>query len=254
MTFLTNKKILIFGIKNNFSIAYGIALSMYQQNANLAFVYHNKKSKKNIAQLASQVRSKIILYCDINSDNSINHLFKHLSELWGTFDGIVHSIAYTPTLQLHHDYLDIINRKDFLNAHETNSFSLVALVKAAKDFLNQNSSIVTISYIGAIKYVPYYNIMGIVKASLESNVRYLAFSMGKKKIRVNAISAGAIKTTSSYGIKSFYKILVSDKKKSPLNKTITSQEIGNVAAFLCSNLSSGITGQVIFVDAGINIA
>ncbi|ABJ90639.1 enoyl-ACP reductase FabI [Buchnera aphidicola] len=253
MAFLKKKKILIFGIKNHFSIAWGIALAMYKQNAKLAFVYHSKKSKKNIKILAKKVKSKIILYCDINSDDSIQTLFKILFKKWGMFDGIVHSIANISKIQLTNDYIKVINRLDFLYAHEVNSFSLVAIIKASKNILNKNSSILTLSYIGAIKYIPYYNIMGIPKASLESNVRYLAVSLGKKNIKINAISSGPIKTVSSYGIKNFSKIFDISKNNSLFNKNVTIKEIGNVAAFLCSNLSLGITGQVIYVDYGLNI-
>lgn len=253
MTFLKNKKILILGVRNHYSIAWGIATSMYQQKAILAFVYHQDKSKKKIIQLAHQVNSKIILKCDLNSDHSIKKLLKKLFKTWGFFDGIVHSIAYTSSIQLNFNYIDVINRIDFLKAHEINSFSLVALIKEARYFLNENSSIVTLSYIGSIKFIPYYNIMGVVKSSLESNVRYLAGSLGRKKIRINAISSGPVKTASSYRIKNFHKILTLCKKKSPLGKNITIQEIGNTAAFLCSDLSSGITGQIIYVDAGMSI-
>ncbi|VFP77749.1 enoyl-ACP reductase FabI [Buchnera aphidicola] len=253
MAFLKNKKILIFGIKNHFSIAWGIAIAMYKQKAKLAFTYHDIKSKKKIEYLAKKVHSKIILECDLNSDKSIKILFKNLYKVWNTFDGVVHSIAYVPRIQLNKNYVKIINRKDFLDAHELNSFSLVAIVKEAEIFLNNKSVILTLSYIGSIKYIPYYNIMGIVKASLEANVRCLSASLGRKNIRVNAISAGPIKTTSSYGIKNFHKILENNRNNSPLRANITTQEIGNVAAFLCSDLSSGITGQIIYVDHGNNI-
>ncbi|VFP83659.1 enoyl-ACP reductase FabI [Buchnera aphidicola] len=252
MAFLKNKNILIFGVKNHFSIAWGIAMAMHKQKAKLAFVYHNIKSKKKIMLLAKKVQSKIILECDINSDQSINQLFKNLSKIWNTLDGIVHSVAYVPILQLNKNYIKVINRKNFLNAHETNSFSLVAIAQVAEKFLNSESAILTLSYIGAVRYIPYYNIMGVAKASLEANVRYLSASIGKN-IRVNAISAGPIKTTASYGIKNFKKIITISKDNSLLHKNITIQEIGDVAAFLCSNLSRGITGQVIYVDTGNNI-
>ncbi|VFP81088.1 Enoyl-[acyl-carrier-protein] reductase [NADH] FabI [Buchnera aphidicola (Cinara kochiana kochiana)] len=252
MTFLKNKNILIFGVKNHFSIAWGIAMSMYKQKAKLAFVYHNVKSKKNIILLAEKVQSNIVLECDVTSDNSIIQLFKSLSKIWKKLDGIVHSIAYVEKFQLNKNYIKVVNRKNFLHAHEVNSFSLVAIAQAAKKFLNNKSAIITLSYIGAVKYVPYYNIMGISKASLEANVRYLAASIGKN-IRVNAISAGPIKTTASYGIRNFHKIITVSKDNSLLHKNITIQEIGDVAAFLCSDLSRGITGQIIYVDTGNNI-
>ncbi|VFP88243.1 Enoyl-[acyl-carrier-protein] reductase [NADH] FabI [Buchnera aphidicola (Cinara piceae)] len=253
MSFLKNKKILIFGVKNYFSIAWGIAISMYKQKAKLAFVYHNKKSKQKIIPLAKEVNSKIILQCDVNSDESIKKLFIKLFKIWGMFDGIIHSIAYVPRIQLNKDFIKTINRINFLNAIETNSFSLIAIIKEAEKFLNKKSSILTLTYIGAIKCIPYYNIMGITKAALESSVRYLSISMGKKNIRVNAISSGSIKTTASYVIKNFHKIMSTDRNYSPLNRNVTTKEIGNVAAFLCSDLSSGITGQVIYVDVGRNI-
>ncbi|VFP78162.1 Enoyl-[acyl-carrier-protein] reductase [NADH] FabI [Buchnera aphidicola (Cinara cuneomaculata)] len=252
MTFLKNKKILIFGVKNHFSIAWGIAIAMYKQEAKLAFVYHDIRSKKNVTLLAQKVQSNIILECDVTSDTSIVQLFKKLSKIWNKIDGIVHSIAYVPIIQLNKNYIKVINRKNFLDAHEINSFSLVAIVQVAKKFLNNKSAILTLSYIGAIRYIPYYNIMGIAKASLEANVRYLSASIGKN-IRVNAISAGPIKTTASYKIRNFHKIITISKNNSLLNKNITIQEIGDVAAFLCSDLSRGITGQIIYVDTGNNI-
>lgn len=254
MNILKKKKILICGITNIFSISWSIAKIMYQQGAELAFVYKNKKLKKRIKKLAKEVNSNIILQCNVNSDFEIKKLFSKLSKYWKNFDGIVHSIAYSSPEQLQHKYINVINRKDFLIAHEISSYSLLALVKESFSLLNKNSSILTLSYLGSIKCIPYYNVMGSAKASLEANVRYLSYYAGKKNIKVNAISSGPIKTTSSYIIKDFKKICLLYKKYSPLKRNITAKEIGNVATFLCSNLSSGITGQIIYVDAGFNIS
>ncbi|AEH39757.1 NADH-dependent enoyl-ACP reductase [Buchnera aphidicola (Cinara tujafilina)] len=253
MNFL-KKKILIVGITNIFSISWGIAKLMYKFGAELAFVYKRKKLKSRIENLAKKLNSTIVLQCNINSDFEIKNLSNKLQKYWKTFDGIVHSVAYTPLSQLKENYIHIANRQDFLDTQESCSFSLIALVKEFYPFLNENSSILTLSYLGSIKYVPCYNVIGPAKASLEANVRYLSYCVGKKNIRVNAISSGPIKTVSSYGIPYFKKIFSIYKNQSPLKKNTTVMEVGNVAAFLCSDLSSGITGQVIYVDSGFNIS
>lgn len=254
MGFLKNKKILIFGVKNKYSIAYGIAKSMYKQGAQLAFTYHKKKNKKKIENLVKKFNSNVILPCNMESDQEIKYLFQKISKIWKFFDGFVHSIAYAPLMQGKNKEYNKINRQDFLKTYEISSFSFLAIAQEAKNFLNVQSSIITLTYVGSIRYVPYYNIMGPAKASLESNIRYLSFLMGIKKIRVNAISSGPIKTVSSYKIPNFSKILKFSKEFSPLKKNTTSKEIGNVASFLCSNLSKGITGQIIYVDHGFNVS
>lgn len=253
MNFLKGKKILISGMLNKFSISYGIAKKMYKYGAELAFTYQNDKFKKKVLKLAKKFNSKIIIPCDVRLDKNIYKLFKKLSIYWKKFDGLVHSIAFAPSLQLKGDYLDCITKESFKITHDITSYSFVAMIKACKHMLNINSSILTISFIGSKKFIPNYNIMGLAKASLEANVRYIAQSVGKNNIRVNAISSGPIKTISSLSIKNFKNFLNFYKNNNILRKKITIYDIGNVASFLCSNLSSGITGQIIFVDGGWNI-
>ena len=242
------------GITNIFSISWGIAKVMYQFGAELAFVYKRKKLKNRIKDFAKKLNSNIVLQCNINSDAEIKILSRKLRQHWKKFDGIIHAVACVPVSQLQENYIQIANRQDFLFTHESCSFSLVALVKEFYPLLNQYASIVTLSYLGSIKYVPCYNVIGPAKASLEANVRYLAYCVGKNNIRINAVSSGPIKTASSYKIPSFKKIFSIYKKCSPLKKSTTSKEIGNVTSFLCSDLASGITGQIIYVDSGFSIS
>nr|WP_269456671.1 SDR family oxidoreductase [Buchnera aphidicola] len=242
------------GITNIFSISWGIAKVMYKFGAELAFVYKRKKLKNRIQNFAKTLNSNIVLQCNINSDTEIKILSRKLYQHWKKFDGIIHAVAYVPLSQLQENYLQIANRQDFLATHESCSFSLVALVKELYPLLNENSSIVTLSYLGSIKYIPFYHVIGPAKASLEANVRYLAYCVGKKNIRINAVSSGPIKTSSSYKIPFFKKIFSLYKSYSPLKKNTTSKEIGNVTSFLCSDLASGITGQIIYVDSGFSIS
>lgn len=254
MKLLNGKKILITGIINKRSIAYGIAKSMYAHNAKLAFTYFNKNIKKKIKTIAQEFNSNIVLYCNFLDDNNIKKLFFNLFKYWDNFDGFVHSIAYTPKIQFSKDYISVINRKDFNITHDITSYSLVAMVKECQKKLNKNSSIITLTYLGSKKAIPYYNLMGLAKASLEANVRYIANVIGQKGMRINAISSGPIKTISSYNIKNFKKILSYANNFSPIHRLVTLEEIGNTAVFLCSDLSSGITGQIIYVDGGLNIS
>ncbi|WP_343184200.1 SDR family oxidoreductase [Buchnera aphidicola (Ceratovacuna keduensis)] len=249
---LFNKKILIMGIRNKFSIAYGIAKSMIFHKANLAITYFNKKDKKFIKNFAKKNNCKIILKCDVSSDISIKKLFFKLSKYWKKFDGFVHSIAFAPSIQFTKDYLDIIDRKSFILSHEISSYSLVALSKECKNMLNKNSSLLTISYLGSNIVVPNYNVMGPAKASLESNVKYIDYYFKKYDIRVNAISTNPIRTTSSYVIKNFFEIYNNSKKKILNKNNINIFQIGNIASFLCSNLSIGISGQIIHISNGLN--
>ncbi|WP_343190465.1 enoyl-ACP reductase [Buchnera aphidicola (Mollitrichosiphum nigrofasciatum)] len=253
MSFLKGKKILILGMANKYSIGYGIAKAMYQQGADLAFTYQNLKYKKRVIKLANNFNSNIIFPCDVSSDNNIINLFSNLSIIWKKFDGFVHAIAYTPISQLQNNYIDCITKKIFNMTHVITSYSLVSMIKACKNMLNKKSSIITISFIGANIIIPYYNIMGLAKASLEANVRYSANILGKDNIRINGISPAPIKTLASFKIKNFNKLFNDSKKKNILKRNITIHEIGNVAAFLCSDLSSGITGQIIYVDGGYNL-
>ncbi|CAL4321070.1 Enoyl-[acyl-carrier-protein] reductase [NADH] FabI [Buchnera aphidicola (Chaitophorus populicola)] len=251
MGILLNKKILIIGLHNKFSIAYGISKAMYCQGAELAFTYKNKKYKHKIQNIAKKFNSNIILKCDMRKNSHIKKLFLKLKKIWSSFDGFVHSIAYLNKKYLQKNYIDSINQKSFQKSHHITSYSFSAIAKYCRFILNDNSALLTISYVGSRKFIPNYNLMGLAKASLEANVRYLASSLGPK-IRVNAISAGPVKTVSSYGIKNFKKIYSIYQKFSPIKRNISTKEIGNAASFLVSNLSSGITGQIIYVDGGFN--
>ncbi|CAL4320644.1 enoyl-ACP reductase [Buchnera aphidicola] len=254
MGFLKNKKILITGILNKRSIAYGIAQSMYSQNASLAFTCINQKHKKKIQSIAKKFNSKIVIKCNFFYNHDVKNLFLRLSKYWKSFDGFVHALAYIPKKQFFEYDLNNINKKDYLNTHNFTSYSLIHMLQLCQKQLNKNSSIITLTYLGSKKSIPYYNVLGSAKSSLEANVRYIANILGKHQIRINAISSGPIKTTSSYSIPNFKKILNYSKNYSPIRRLITNYEIGNVAAFLCSNLSSGITGQIIYVDGGLSIS
>lgn len=250
MNFLTNKNILITGVASNRSIAYGIAKAMHAQGANLCFTYYGERFKERVEKLALEFDSSIVLPCDVGDDRQITQTFDIVKDKWQKLDGLVHSVAYAPKEELEGDYLENSSREGFKIAHEASSYSLTALAKEAKKLFIDGGSIITLSYLGSQRAVKNYNVMGLAKASLEANVRYLAQSLGKNNIRVNAISAGPIKTLAAAGIKDFKKILSHNAQKVPLKRNITTEEVGNVAAFLCSELSSAITGEVINVDNG----
>ncbi len=251
---LENKKIIIFGLANKYSIAAGIARSMSKQGAKLAFAYQNERLLKNLRPIADECNSDILIECDVSSDESIENAFNNLTKEWNTFDGLVHSIGYAPADQLEGNFVDVTNREGFKIAHDISSYSFTALAKAAKPFLNENSALLTLTYLGAMQTMPNYNVMGLAKASLEANTRFLAASLGDKNIRVNAISAGPIKTLAASGVKNFRKMLTQHSKRAPLGRTVTAEEVGNTAAFLCSDYASGITGEITYVDAGFNIS
>ena len=251
---LENKKIIIFGLANKYSIAAGIARSMSKQGAKLAFAYQNERLLKNLRPIADECNSDILIECDVSSDESIENAFNNLTKEWNTFDGLVHSIGYAPADQLEGNFVDVTNREGFKIAHDISSYSFTALAKAAKPFLNENSALLTLTYLGAMQTMPNYNVMGLAKASLEANTRFLAASLGDKNIRVNAISAGPIKTLAASGVKNFRKMLSQHSKRAPLGRTVTAEEVGNAAAFLCSDYASGITGEITYVDAGFNIS
>ncbi|AMA65087.1 Enoyl-[acyl-carrier-protein] reductase [NADH] FabI [Candidatus Arsenophonus lipoptenae] len=253
MGFMIGKRILITGLASKLSIAYGIAKAMHKQGAELAFSYQGNKLKYRVKEIAKKFGSKIVLPCDVTSDENISILFKDLSKIWKNFDGFIHSIAYAPATQLNGDYVNTVTRQGFQIAHDISSFSLVALAKACRNMLNPNSSIVTLTYLGSERAIPNYNIMGLAKASLEANVRYMANSMGPQGIRVNGISAGPIRTLAASGIKNFRNMLEYYKLVTPIKYTVTTENIGNWAAFLCSDLSTGVTGEIIHVDSGFNI-
>ncbi|MCR9191561.1 MAG: enoyl-ACP reductase [Gammaproteobacteria bacterium] len=251
MGFLKGKKILIVGLASNRSIAYGIAKCCHEQGAELAFTYQNDKLKERVERMAEDFNSKLLFACDVSSDAEIANVFSQLGQQWQQLDGLVHSVAYAPADQISGNYIENATREGFQIAHDISAYSLVALAKAAYPMMQETQgSIITLTYYGAEKVVPNYNVMGIAKASLEAAVRYLASSVGSKGIRVNAISAGPLKTLAAMGIKDFRKLHSAYSDVTPLQRNITMEEVGNTAAFLCSHLASGITGEVIHVDAG----
>lgn len=250
--FLSGKRALIVGVASNRSIAYGIARSFQQQGAELAFTYQNEKLKARVEKMAEQMGSKIVFPCDVESDEQIETIFKQLKKHWDSLDIIVHSVAFAPAEQLDGDYLANISREGFRIAHDISSYSFAALAKASEPMLTKQAALLTLSYLGSERVVANYNVMGLAKASLEANVRYLANSLGPKGIRVNAISAGPIRTLASSGIKGFRKILNYHEQIIPLRQNVNIEQVGNAAAFLCSDLSSGITAEVLHVDAGFH--
>ncbi len=253
MGFLDNKRILITGLLSNRSIAYGIAKAMKREGAQLAFTFQGEDVRDRVAKLAGDFESRLLLRCDVRSDEEINQCFEDLAKEWDSLDGIVHSIAFAPREALTGDYLESVNREAFHIAHDVSSYSFTALAKAGLALMQgRNAALLTLSYLGAVRVMPSYNVMGLAKASLEANVRFMASSLGKKGIRVNAISAGPIKTLAASGIGNFGKLLGYAEKVSPLQRNVTTEEVGNAAAFLCSDLASGITGEITYVDAGFN--
>jgi len=249
--FLSGKKALIIGLASTRSIAYGIAQAFYEQGAQLAFTYQNEKLQERVERMAAEFNSTLTFPCDVASDTEIDAVFRQLGHHWDKFDILIHSVAYAPADQIGGDYVDNANREGFRIAHDISAYSLVALSKAALPMMEgTQGSILTLTYYGAEKAVPNYNVMGIAKASLEAAVRYLAVSLGHRGLRVNAISAGPLKTLAATGIKDFRKIQHAYASIAPLGRNITTTEVGNTAAFLCSDLASGITGEVVHVDAG----
>lgn len=254
MGFLTGKKILIAGIASNRSIAYGIAKAMHREGAKLAFSYPNDKLKARVEKFAEEFESDIVLPCDVSIDEDIIQLFAELNKHWDQLDSLVHSIAFAPREALSGDYLENLDREGFRLAHDISVYSLTAMAKAARPMMQDtNGSIITMSYLGAERALPNYNVMGVAKAALEASVRYLAASLGPEGIRVNSISAGPIKTLAAAGIGNFRKILDEVEHNAPLRRNVTIEDVGNTGAFLCSDLASGITGENIYVDAGYNI-
>ena len=236
MGFLSGKRILITGVASKLSIAYGIAQAMHREGAELAFTYQNEKLKGRVEEFAAALGSDIVLPCDVAEDESITALFTELEKVWPKFDGFV------------------VTRDGFKIAHDISAYSFVAMAKACRGMLNPGSALLTLSYLGAERAIPNYNVMGLAKASLEANVRYMANAMGPEGVRVNAISAGPIRTLAASGIKDFRKMLAHCEAVTPIRRTVTIEDVGNSAAFLCSNLSAGISGEVVHVDGGFNIA
>lgn len=255
MGFMQDKRILIVGLASNRSIAWGIAQAMHRQGAELAFTYQNEKLKGRVDKMAAECQSELTVECDVTSDDQIAAVFESLQSHWdGSLDGIVHSVAFAPREALEGEYLDAVTRENFAIAHDISSYSFAALAKAGESMMKErNAALLTLSYLGSERVIPNYNIMGVAKASLEANVRYMAASLGPKGIRVNAISAGPIKTLAAAGISNFKEMLRKAAEAAPLRKNVSTEEVGNAAAFLCSDLASGITGEIMYVDAGYNI-
>jgi enoyl-[acyl-carrier protein] reductase I len=253
MGFLQNKKALIVGVASNRSIAWGVAEALHREGAELAFTVQNKKLLPRIESLVSQLDSDIVLSCDVSKDDEIECAFNHIESCWGYLDIIIHSVAFAPRGQLEGNYLDAVSREGFHIAHDISSYSFVALAKSARGLLREGGSLITMSYLGAERAIPNYNVMGVAKASLEANVRYLAANLGPEQIRVNAISAGPIKTNAAKGINSFNKMMDYGERNNPLRRNVTIEEVGNATAFLASDLASGITGEVIYVDGGYHV-
>ncbi len=253
MAFLAGKRILITGLLSNRSIAYGIAKAMRREGAQLAFTYQGEGIRERVAKTVTEFGSDLLFPCDVSNDAEITRCFDDLEKHWDSLDGIVHSIAYAPREALSGDYLESVNREAFRIAHDVSSYSFSALAKAGLPLMQgRNGSLLTLTYLGAVRVMPNYNVMGLAKASLEANVRFMASSLGPKGIRVNAISAGPIKTLAAAGIGNFGKLLGYTEKVAPLRRNVSILEVGNVAAFLCSDLASGITGEITHVDAGFN--
>ena len=253
MGFLEGKKVLILGLLSDRSIAYGIASAMKKQGAELAFTYQMEKHQRRVEKLAANFDSNLVLPCDVSNDDHIVELFPKLSAFWNKFDILVHSIAFVPKEALDGDFVQATTRENFKIAHDVSSYSFTALAKEALPYLNNNASLLTVSYLGAERTMPNYNVMGLAKASLEANVRYMSHSLGDKGIRVNAVSAGPIKTLAASGIANFDKMIGYNEKHAALKRNVTIDEVGNAAAFLCSDLASGITGEITYVDGGMNI-
>ena len=252
---LENKKILIMGVRNKWSIAYGIAKSAYENGAKLIFTYRDEADKSKLESLTEQFKdSKYYLVADASEDEDVKNAFTQIKEENGKIDGIVHAIAHANTEDLHNDFI-CTSKAGFSHANDVSAYSFVLISRMAKDLemLNENASLITLTYYGSTKVIEGYNVMGVAKAALETSVRYLANNLGKDTIRVNAISAGPIKTLSAKGIKDFSSVLTIVEEKAPLHRNVTIEQVGNVATFLLSNMSEAVTGQVIYADSGYNI-
>jgi enoyl-[acyl-carrier protein] reductase I len=252
MAFLQGKKILITGVLSNRSIAYGIAEACRREGAELAFTYVGERFKERITEFAKDFDSELIFDCDVSDDEQINAVFTDLAKSWDHLDGLVHAIGFAPREAIAGNFLDGMTRENFRIAHDISAYSFPAMAKAALPMLRPHSALLTLSYLGAMRALPNYNTMGLAKASLEASVRYLAEALGDKGIRVNGISAGPIKTLAASGIKDFGKILNFVKTHSPLRRNVTTEDVGNAAAFLLSDLAGGITGEITYVDGGFS--
>ena len=253
MGFLQDKKILVTGLLSNRSIAYGIARALHREGAALAFTYQNADLRERVEGLAKEFGTAPVLPCDVANDDEIAALFTELGGHWNGLDGIVHSVAFAPREALKGEFLDGLTREAFRSAHDVSAYSFAALAKAGLPLMEgRRAALLTLTYLGAVRSVPHYNVMGLAKASLEACVRYLAQNLGPKRIRVNGISAGPIKTLAAAGISDFGKIFRFVEENSPLRRNVTTEDVGNAAAFLMSDLAAGITGEITYVDCGFN--
>lgn len=254
MGMLDGKRIVIIGVASKRSIAWGIAEAMHREGATLAFTFQNDRLKDRVIDMAASVDSTLVMPCDVSDDDQIDELMTGLKSEWPEgFDGFVHAVAFAPREALDGDFLESVTRESFRIAHDVSSYSFAALAKAARPQLNKSASLITLSYLGAVRAMPNYNVMGLAKASLEANTRFMAASLGPEGIRVNAISAGPIKTLAAAGISDFKKLLGYCSSVSPLRENTTIEQVGNTAAFLGSEMASGITGQIIYVDSGFSV-
>ncbi len=254
MGFLQGKRALVVGVASNRSIAYGIAKAMYREGAELALTYQTDKLKSRVEDVAAECGEALCLPLDVAEDAQIDAAFEALGSHWDGLDIIVHSVGFAPRDQLEGSYVDAVTREGFRIAHDISAYSFAALAKAGRPMMRgRNGALITMSYLGAVRTVPNYNVMGVAKASLEANVRYLADSLGPEGIRVNAVSAGPIRTLAASGISNFRSMLAEAEAKTPLRRNVSIDEVGNAAAFLCSDLASGITGDVLYVDSGYHI-
>lgn len=253
MGFMTGKRALIVGVATERSIAWGIAEAFRREGAELAFTYANDKLRERVEPLAKSVGSELVLPLDVTRDDQIDAVFTRLREQWGHLDIVVHAVAFAPREALAGGFTDSTTREAFAIAHDVSSYSLTALARGAAPLMQGRAgAILTLSYLGAVKAIPSYNVMGLAKASLEANVRFLAADLGPRGIRVNAISAGPIKTLAAAGIGGFRKMLARVAEVAPIRRNVTQDDVGNAAAFLCSDLSAGITGEVLYVDGGFS--
>ena len=253
MGLLTGKKALILGVANNRSIASGIAEAMYREGAQIALTYQNEKLQSRVEDLSSQLNNGPVLPCDVADADQIRQLFDALNQTWQSLDILVHAIAFAPREQLEGSYLDVTTKEGFMLAHDISAWSFTSLAQAAKPMLSKQAALLTLTYLGAVRAVPNYNIMGIAKASLEASVRYMAQNLGAEGVRVNSISAGAIRTLAASGIKNFKVLQEKATSVTPLGRPVTIEEVGNTAAFLCSDYASGITGEIVYVDGGYHM-
>lgn len=253
MGFMQGKRALITGVASNRSIAWGIAKAMAREGAELVFTAQNDRLKGRVEKLAAELGCDKVLILDVSSDDEITRTFEELKGIWSDgLDVVVHSIAFADKAGLEGDYIDGVTRESFAQAHDISSYSFTAMARAARPMLRENASLLTLSYLGAEKVIANYNLMGVAKASLEANVRYMASTLGPQGVRVNAVSAGPIRTLAASGISNFRKMLDASAAVTPMRRNVTIDEVGNAAAFLCSDLASGITGEIMYVDGGYN--